>query len=179
MRREPAQKIRGGNIAGPTARPSSTRSARTDPERVVQSRGRSAGAAGAAAASRDAAADRPGRPRALVPDGADRAGGQPGARDRDPRRGARRLPPVAADAALPRAPARALPRYAGPDLLQVRRRQPGRQPQAQHRGRRRPTTTRTRASRGSRPRPAPASGARRWRSPAACSASRSTSTWSR
>ena len=58
-----------------------------------------------------------------------------------PERGARDLPHVAADAALPRARARAGARHAGADLLQVRGRQPGRQPQAQHRRRRRPTTT--------------------------------------
>ena len=34
---------------------------------------------------------------------------------------------------VPRAPARALPRYPGPDLLQIRGREPGRQPQAEHR----------------------------------------------
>ena len=45
------------------------------------------------------------------------------------------LPPVAADAAVPRAAARAGAADTGADLLQVRRRQPGRQPQAQHRGR--------------------------------------------
>ena len=42
---------------------------------------------------------------------------------------------VAADAALPRASAGAGARYAGAHLLQVRGRQPGRQPQAQHRRR--------------------------------------------
>ena len=69
----------------------------------------------------------------LFPHGADQAGGEPGAVDRDPRRGPRRLPALAADAALPRAPAREGARHAGPHLLQVRGRQPGRQPQAQHR----------------------------------------------
>ena len=96
-----------------------------------------------------------------------------------PDAGARRLPAVAPDAAVPRAPARAGARHA-----------------------RRTSTTSTRASRpaGShkpntavpqayynaqagiaqarRPRPAPASGARRWRSPARCSASSARSSWS-
>ena len=44
--------------------------------------------------------------------------------------------------AVPRPPARAGARYAGPHLLQVRGREPGRQPQAEHRHRRRPSTTR-------------------------------------
>ncbi len=53
-----------------------------------------------------------------------------------------------------------------PDLLQVRGRQPGRQPQAEHR--RRPGLLQQAGGprRGSRPRPAPASGAARSRSPA-------------
>ena len=61
----------------------------------------------AAAASRHRPARRTRRPRAALPDGADRAGGVAGADGRDPRRGPRRLPAVAADAAVPRAPARA------------------------------------------------------------------------
>ena len=108
------------------------------------------------------------RSRAAVPDGADQAGGQPRARDRDPGAGPRRLRALAAVPALPGAPPREGARYAGAHLLQVRGRQPGRQPQAEHRRRRRRSTTRKRASRGSRPRPAPASGAARWRSPARC-----------
>ena len=43
------------------------------------------------------------------------------------------LPPVAPDAAVPRPPPGEGARYAGEDLLQVRGRQPRRQPQAQHR----------------------------------------------
>ena len=77
-------------------------------------------------------ARRPRRPRAALPDGAHPAGGQRGARDRDPRGGARPLPALAPDAALSRAPARAGDRHALADLLQVRRRQPGREPQAEH-----------------------------------------------
>ena len=75
-----------------------------------------------------------GRPGAALPDGADRAGSLHRARDRDPRTGARDLPPVAADAAVPRAPPGAGARYPGAHLLQVRRRSaPPGQPQAQHR----------------------------------------------
>ena len=55
-----------------------------------------------------------------------------GARDRDPGARPRRLPPLPAEPALPGPPARARARYAGPHLLQVRGRQPGRQPQAEH-----------------------------------------------
>ncbi len=87
-------------------------------------------------------ADRPGRPRAALPDGAHRPGGLGRARDRDPRAGPRRLSALPAEPALPRPSARARARYAGPHLLQVRGRQPGRQPQAEHRDRRRPSTTR-------------------------------------
>ena len=53
------------------------------------------------------AAGGPGRPRADLPDGADRAGGLGRARDRDPGRGARDLPAVAPDAAVPRPAPRA------------------------------------------------------------------------
>ena len=105
------------------------------PTVLVQHRGRPAEAAAAAAAPGHAAADRPRRPRAALPDGADRAGGHDRARDRDPRAGARRLPPVAADAALPRAAAREGAPDAGAHLLQVRGRLARRQPQAEHRGR--------------------------------------------
>ena len=68
----------------------------------------------------------------LVPDGAHRPGGLRRARDRDPRPRPRRLPPLPAEPALPGPSARARPRYAGPHLLQVRGRQSGRQPQAEH-----------------------------------------------
>ena len=74
----------------------------------------------------------PAGPGAALPDGADQAGGQPGAVDRDPRRGAGHPAPLAADAALSRAPAREGARYAGAHLLQVRGREPGGQPQAEH-----------------------------------------------
>ena len=53
---------------------------------------------------------------------------------RHPRRGAGRLPAVAAVAAVPGPPAGEAPRYPGTDLLQVRRCQPGRFAQAEHRG---------------------------------------------
>ena len=52
-----------------------------------------------------------------------------------PERGARRVPAVATDSALPRAPARACARYARAHLLQVRGRLTGRLAQAEHRGR--------------------------------------------
>ena len=54
------------------------------------------------------------------------------ARDRDPRAGPRRLPPLPAEPALPGPSPGEGARYAGPHLLQVRGRQPGRQPQAEH-----------------------------------------------
>ena len=59
-------------------------------------------------------------PGAAVPDGPDPAGGLAGPVRRDPRRGARRLPALAAVAAVPRAPAGEGARHAGADLLQVR-----------------------------------------------------------
>ena len=51
---------------------------------------------------------------------------------RHPRRGARRLPAVAAEPAVPGPPAGAAARHPGEDLLQVRGRQPGRLAQAEH-----------------------------------------------
>ena len=109
-------------------------------------------------------ADRPGRPRAALPDGADPAGGLAGRGDPDSRADPRRLPALAADAALPRAPARAGARDALAHLLQVRGRQPGGQPQAEHGRRAGLLRQGGRAARASRPRPAPASGAARSRS---------------
>ena len=64
------------------------------------------GRAAAAAEPADRPARRPRRPDADLPDGADHAGGLAGAGDRDPGRGPRRLPAVAPDAAVPRAPPR-------------------------------------------------------------------------
>ena len=81
------------------------------------------------------AAGRPGRPHADLPDGDHRPGGVGGTGGRDPRGRARRLPAVAAHAAVPRAPARARARYAGAHLLQVRGRLAGRLAQAEQRGR--------------------------------------------
>ena len=60
------------------------------------------------------------------------AGGLARAADRDPGRGSRRLPAVAPDAAVPRAPAGEGARHAGEDLLQVRGRLARRLAQAQH-----------------------------------------------
>ena len=106
------------------------------------------------------AADRPAGPGAALPDGADQAGGQPGALDRDPRRGPRHLPALAADA---RSTARAAWRRRS-----TRRRTSTTSTRASARPAatsrtppsRRPTTTSRKASSGSPPRPAPASGAR-------------------
>ena len=72
------------------------------------------------------------RPLAALPDGPDPPGGLRRPVRRDPRRGARRLPPLATLAAVPRPPAREGARHAGADLLQVRGREPGRLAQAEH-----------------------------------------------
>ena len=149
-----------------------------DPARLVQHRRRPPGAAVAAAPPGHAPAARPGRPGAALPDGAHRPGGLGRARDRDPRAGPRRLPPVPAEPALPRASPRAGARYAGPHLLQVRGRAARPAATSRTRRSRRRSTTRRRASSGSRPRPAPGSGGAPWPSPAPSSASRSRSTWS-
>ena len=77
----------------------------------------------------------PDDPRAAVPDGAHRAGGVHRARDRGPGAGARGVPRMAPDPALSRPPARAGARHSRAHLLQVRGREPHRQPQAEHRGR--------------------------------------------
>ena len=117
-------------------RPGEVRSRRiAHPEALVQHPGRPAEAAAAPASSGHAEAARARRSRAALSDGADRAGGHAGAGDPDPRAGARRLPPVAPVAALPRAAAREGARDPGADLLQVRGRLARRQPQAEHRGR--------------------------------------------
>ena len=88
----------------------------------------------------DAAAARPGRQAgpagdagAGLPDEPHRAGGQHRALDRHPRRGPRHPLPLAAVAAPARRLPGEAPEDAGADLLQGRERQPGRQPQAQHR----------------------------------------------
>ena len=76
----------------------------------------------------------PERPGADLPDGADHAGGQPAsAGSTIPEEVRRHLRALAAHAALPRRPAGEGARHAGEDLLQVRGRQPGGQPQAEHR----------------------------------------------
>ena len=77
----------------------------------------------------------PGRPRAALPDGADPPGGEHRCRGRDPGRGARHLQALAADAALSRRATGARDRHEVTDLLQVRGRQSGWEPQAEHRGR--------------------------------------------
>ena len=74
------------------------------------------------------------RPGSAVPDGADHAGGHRGAVRRHPGRRPRRLPDLAALAAGARPAAGEAARHPGQDLLQVRRRQPGRLAQAEHRG---------------------------------------------
>ena len=80
-------------------------------------------------------ADRAGRSRAALSDGADRPGGEPGAAHRNSRARPRHLSHVAPDAAPSRARAREGARDDGAHLLQERGREPGRQPQAQHRRR--------------------------------------------
>ena len=84
---------------------------RRHPDPLGQPAARPPRRAAAAAEPAHRRARRPRRPDADLPDGADRAGGLDGAGDRDPRRRARRLPAVAADAAVPRAPPRAGARH--------------------------------------------------------------------
>ncbi len=103
-------------------------------DRVVQRAAPAARAAAAAPAPGHPGAGRAGRPGAALPDGAHRAGDDAGAVDRHPRRGPRRAPPLAADAARAGAPAGAGARHPGPHLLQGRVGEPGRLPQAEHRG---------------------------------------------
>ena len=103
------------------------------PTRWYNVHARPAVPAAAAAAPGHAAAGRAGRSGAAVPDGPDRAGGDDRAVRRHPRRGAGRLPAVAAVAAVPGAPAGEGARHPGPDLLQVRRRLARRLAQAEHR----------------------------------------------
>ena len=103
-----------------------------DADHLVQHHGRSAGPAAAAAAPRPHGSGRPGRPRPAVPDGTDHAGGVDRAVHRDPRRRPRRVPPVAAVPAVPRAPAGEGAGHAGTHLLQVRGRLAGRLAQDQH-----------------------------------------------
>lgn len=102
-------------------------------EILVQPGGGPSEAAGGGAASRHAAAARSRRSRAAVPDVAHPAGGEHRARGGDSHARARRVPAMARDAALSRSTAREGARHAGAHLLQVRGREPGRQPQAQHR----------------------------------------------
>jgi len=67
-----------------------------------------------------------------LPAGAHRAGNLLRLRDPDPRGDSLGVPALPADAAHPRQALRAGPENTGPDLLQVRGRQPHRQSQAQH-----------------------------------------------
>ena len=114
---------------------------------------------------------------AHLPDGADPAGILAPAGDRYSRRSDGHLPAVARHAAVPRAAPGEGARYAGPHLLQVRRHQPGGQPQAQHRR----GAGVLQQARGHQaawpPKPARGSGAARWRWPASCSAWSARSTW--
>ena len=105
-----------------------------DPDPLGQPAARPPRPAAAAAQPGHRRARRPRRPDADLPDGADRPGGLDGAGDPDPRPGPRRLPAVAPDAALPRAPARAGARHPRAHLLQVRGRLPVRLAQVEHRG---------------------------------------------
>ena len=106
-----------------------------DPDGLVQHPGGPAVRAARGAPPRDEAACRPFRSRAALPDGAHPAGGHARALGGDPGARARGLQALAADAALPRAPPREGAPDAGAHLLQVRGREPGGQPQAEHRGR--------------------------------------------
>ena len=101
---------------------------------LVQHRRRSAVSAAPGAASGNRQAGRAGRSFAPLSDGADRPGSERRAADRDPETGPRHLSDVAPNPALPRAAAGAGARDQRAHLLQVRRGQPRRQPQAQHRG---------------------------------------------
>ena len=130
---------------------------------MVQHHGGSPPEAASPAASGNGPADRPGRPGADLPDGAHHAGGSA---DRwitipeeilDIYRLWRPTPLFRAVDLEKR------PRHTRPDLLQVRRGEPGGQPQAEHRRSPRPTTTRRKGSSASPPRPAPGSGAPRSR----------------
>ena len=103
------------------------------PQGLVQHLGRPAGPAVAAAPSGHPSAPGPGRSGPPLPDGADHAGGLDRAGDRDPRAGPRPVQAVSPQPSRPCPSAREGPRYARPHLLQERRRQRGRQPQAQHR----------------------------------------------
>ena len=113
---------------------------------LLQHRGGSARAAPAAAPSGHPGADRPRRPGAALPDGADPPGGQLGAVHRDPRAGARRVPHLSAIPAHSSAGPGAGARHAGAHLLQervglARPAHTSRTPRSH-----RPTTTRPRAS---------------------------------
>ena len=120
------------HVAGAAAQVPARRERDADP--LVQRAARPADPTAAGAAPGHRAAGRAGRPGAAVPDGPDPAGGVDRAVRRHPGGGARRLPAVAAEPAVPRAPAGEGARHAGADLLQVRRRLAGRLAQAEHRG---------------------------------------------
>ncbi len=84
---------------------------------------------------------------------------------------------LAADPAGPRLQPGTGAGHPGADLLQERKRQPGRQPQAQHRGGPGLLQQGSRDHAASPPRPGPASGAAPWLSPATSSAWSARSTW--
>ena len=132
----------------------------------------------AAAAEPQTSSRRARRPHADLPDGADRAGGLARAGDRDPRGGARRLPAVAADAAVPRPAPGARARHARRTSTTSTRASRRRARTSRTPPSRRPTRTRAPGSSAWRPRPAPASGAPRSRSPARCSAWSARCSWS-
>ena len=151
------------------------------PDVLVQPGGRPAEATTAGPPSGHAPADRAGRSGAPLPDGGHRPGSLHRALHPDPGGGARRLPALAADAALPGAPAGAGARPAREraHLLQVRGGQSRRLAQAEHRGAAgvlRQAGGREAHRHRNRRR---VSGAAPWRWRAPCSVSRSRSTWSR
>ena len=122
-----------GSAHAPDRRPQDPARRERPADALVQRPARPADAPAAGPPPGHRPAGRARGPRPVVPDGPDPAGGLAGAVRRDPRRGARRLPPLAAVAAVPRPPAGEGARDAGADLLQVRRRLAGRLAQAEHR----------------------------------------------
>src|SRR5580698_3382416 len=96
------------------------------PASLVQHPPRSPKAVSAGAASGHSETYWTGRPGSPVSNGPDPTGSERRTRDRDPGRGAASLCAVAADAVVSRAPFGKVSGYAGQDLIQIRRRQPGR-----------------------------------------------------
>ena len=126
----PALSCRGGGQDGRLHQGHPRRLGDSDP--VVQRGSGPSDTTSTGPPSGHARADRSRRPGAAVSDGVDPPGGQPGPLHRHSRRGYGCLPAVAPIPALPGEASREAARYSGEDLLQVRRRQPGRLAQAEH-----------------------------------------------